>query len=432
MQTSTGSRTGSKTPAHDAVDSERYRTIRGASAAIAEPLSAEDACVQSMPDASPTKWHLGHTTWFFETFVLAPRDPDYRAFDPSFAVLFNSYYNAVGAQHPRPQRGMLTRPSLPRVRDYRAHVDEAVVRVLESGALSDRERSVVDVGLHHEQQHQELALMDVRDLLSRNPLDPVYRESPETPAANGAPAECRFLRFEGGVRSIGHDGGRFAYDNEGPRHEVLIRPFEIASRPVTNGEFLAFVRDGGYERPEPWLADGWSRVGEDGWRGPSSWREHDGRTTAFTLHGRMEVRPDDPVVHVSYYEADAFARWSGARLPTEAEWEVAATEADERDGAFMEDGLLRPRAVPARGGATPDGMFGGVWEWTQSPYVPYPGYRPPDGAIGEYNGKFMVSQVVLRGGCFATPRSHIRRTYRNFFYPWMRWQFAGIRLARDV
>ncbi len=431
MATTTRTPTVESAPAHDPVPVERYIAVRSFTASLLEPLSAEDACVQSMPDASPTKWHLGHTTWFFETFVLAGRDPDYRPFDPSFAVLFNSYYNAVGEEHPRPERGMLTRPSLDRVLAYRAHVDEAVARALERGQMTARERFVVDVGLHHEQQHQELALMDLRDLLARNPLDPVYREEPPAVPADAREAPVRFVRFEGGVRSIGHAGGRFAFDNEGPRHDVLLRPFDLASRPVTNGEYLEFVRDGGYDRPEHWLADGWARVGQDGWHGPGSWRERDGAMTAFTLHGRAGLRPDDPVVHLSYYEADAYARWAGARLPTEAEWEFASEHSDERDGQFVEDGVLRPTAVSAPGEGVA-GLFGGVWEWTASPYAAYPGYRPPDGAIGEYNGKFMVSQYVLRGGCFATPRSHIRRTYRNFFYPWMRWQFAGVRLARDV
>jgi ergothioneine biosynthesis protein EgtB len=384
-----------------------------------------------MPDASPTKWHLGHTSWFFETFVLRERQPGYRTFDDSFEVLFNSYYNTVGAQHPRPRRGLLTRPSLERVLAYRAHVDDAMTALLAAGRLDERDVWVVDVGLHHEQQHQELILMDLQHLLSCNPTDPVYVESPV--GETRAPGEMRYVPFHGGTFPIGHGGGRFAYDNEGPRHDVLLRPFLLASRPVTNGEYLAFMRDGGYVRHELWLADGWARVHEEGWRAPAYWERREGVWTAFTLHGRRPVREEDPVCHVSYYEADAFARWAGARLPSEAEWEIASIGYDERAGRFVEDGVFHPRRVED----PPDertlcAMFGDVWEWTASPYVPYPGYRPPAGAIGEYNGKFMVSQSVLRGGCCATPRSHVRRTYRNFFYPWMRWQFGGIRLARDA
>lgn len=409
----------------ESVTLDRYRAVRAATRRIAEPLSAEDACVQSMPDASPTKWHLGHTTWFFETFVLARETPDRPPFDDAFAVLFNSYYNAVGEQFSRPRRGLLTRPSLDRVEAYRDEVDAAVERCFERGIDDDGLR-LVEIGLHHEQQHQELALMDVRHLLSCNPTDPVYADDPGGPSR--ADKDVEWIDFDGGTATLGHDGRGFAFDNEGPRHDVLLQPFSLASRPVSNGDYLAFLDDGGYRRAEHWLADGWAAVQERGWEAPHGWRRVDGAWTEFTLHGRRPVDPAEPVCHVSYFEADAFARWAGARLPTEAEWEVASRGLDERHGAFVEDGRLRP-TVPA-GDAPLAGMFGGVWEWTQSSYAPYPGYRAPEGAIGEYNGKFMVSQYVLRGGCCATPRSHIRRTYRNFFYPWTRWQFGGIRLAR--
>lgn len=403
--------------------SERFTAVRELTEALARPLSPEDACVQSMPDASPAKWHLAHTTWFFETFLLAPRLSGYRTPDPAFSVLFNSYYNTVGEQHPRPRRGLLTRPSLERVRAYRAHVDAAMGELFAAG-LDESGAGVLDVGLHHEQQHQELLLMDVKHLLAQNPTDPVYHERDAEAALARVPAR-EFREFDGGDVAIGAEGDGFAFDNERPRHRIRLAPFSIATRPVTNGEYLEFVRDGGYTRPELWLADGWTAVRERGWEAPSYWRvAPDGEATVFTLAGRTPVDPAEPVCHVSYYEADAFARWAGARLPTEGEWETAV-EGTPVAGNFLETGRLHP-------GAAREAWYGDVWEWTQSAYAPYPGYRAPEGALGEYNGKFMCSQLVLRGGCCATPVAHVRATYRNFFYPWMRWQFGGIRLARDV
>jgi ergothioneine biosynthesis protein EgtB len=392
---------------------------------LAAPLTPEDCAIQSMPDMSPTKWHLGHTTWFFETFLLERAEEPFRPFDPAFRVLFNSYYHRVGEQHPRPQRGLLSRPPLSRVQEYRANVDQRVTRALARG-LPARLGQMFETGLHHEQQHQELILMDIKHLFSCNPLRPAYRDLPEPEAAPSLPRG--WAEFPGGAVALGHEGPGFAFDNEGPRHEALLRPFRLATRLVTNAEFLDFLRDGGYERPELWLSDGWDAVRANRWRAPLYWEERDGSWTQMTLAGLRPVRPGDPVAHVSYYEADAFARWAGSRLPTEAEWETACACAST-EGNFLESGWLRP--APA-GGDAPAQMFGDLWEWTASPHVAYPGYEPPEGAIGEYNGKFMCNQMVLRGGACVTPRSHIRATYRNFFYPHQRWQFAGIRLAGDV
>lgn len=406
----------------------RYRDVRRRSDWLAEPLSPEDCLVQSMPDVSPTKWHLAHTTWFFETLVLKASAADYREFHPAFQVLYNSYYNSIGAQHPRPKRGLLSRPSLDEVRAYRAHVDEAMDRLFANpGRVDDALRHVVDVGLHHEQQHQELMVTDVKHVLAQNPLDPVYRRLEAPPRTQ--PVAHGWMTVAGGVESIGHDGVGFAYDNEGPRHRVVIEPFAIGTRLVTNAEFAAFIEDGGYERPEFWLSDGWATVEAEKWRAPLYWAEKDGTWTEFTLGGRRPLAGDAPVCHVSLYEADAYARWRGCRLPTEAEWEVAARNAPCA-GNFVENGYLHP--APAQGGEGTHQFFGDVWEWTQSGYSPYPGYRPPEGPLGEYNSKFMCSQLVLRGGSCATPESHIRATYRNFFPPHARWQFMGIRLAKDL
>ncbi len=402
---------------------ERYRSVRSTTMALAAPLSAEDCALQSMPDASPVKWHLGHTTWFFETFVLA-RLPDYRPFDPAYRVLFNSYYNAVGPRHPRPERGLLSRPSLDEVLAYRRHVDIAMAAWLAGGHA---DADVAELGLHHEQQHQELMLTDVKHLLSRNPLSPAYH--PKWPLAAVRPAAPRWLEFQGGLQEIGHAGDGFAFDNESPRHRAWLEPFALASHPVTHGDFVRFIEDGGYRRPELWLSAGWDAVSEGGWTAPLYWRKRGGIWHTFTLHGEVPVDPHTPVCHVSFFEADAYARWAGARLPTEAEWEVAARGA-ARDGNFVESGALHP--LPACDNV--DGelvqAFGDVWEWTRSSYEPYPGYQPAPGAIGEYNGKFMCNQYVLRGGSCATPASHIRDTYRNFFPPDARWQFSGLRLAR--
>jgi ergothioneine biosynthesis protein EgtB len=422
--------------------SQRYRAVRAASLALAEPLSAEDCALQSMPDASPTKWHLAHTSWYFETFALEPALPDYRCFEPAFRVLFNSYYNGVGPQYARPQRGLLTRPSLDEVRAYREHVDRHMLALLASGLRDPALREIVLLGTHHEQQHQELVLTDLKHLLSHNPLAPVYRESAARPTSRADAPDARFIPFPGGVREVGHAGAGFAFDNEGPRHRVYLEPFALASRPVTNREYLAFVAAGGYREPDPWLADGWAAVQRNGWEAPLYWQRRGDAWRTFTLGGERELALDEPVVHVSFYEADAFARWSGARLPTEMEWEVAAADAP-LEGNFVESGALHPqpaagavqvsRSEPQASEVHQTGLsqlFGDVWEWTRSAYAPYPGYAPPAGALGEYNGKFMSNQLVLRGGSCATPGDHLRASYRNFFYPDARWQFSGIRLAR--
>ena len=408
---------------------ERFRAVRSATERLAEPLSPEDATVQSMPDASPAKWHLAHTSWFFETFVLEKAVADYRPFHPRFRVLFNSYYNTVGEQYPRPDRGLVSRPSLAEVRDYRAHVDEHVTKLIEDEALDETLAAILELGLHHEQQHQELVLTDLKHMLAQNPLRPAYRVLPELAAAD--PGPLRWCAHPGGIASIGHEGDGFSFDNEQPRHRVLLEPFALASRLTTNREYIAFIEDRGYERPEIWLSDGWTAVRAGGWQAPLYWwREDDGSWWSLTLGGPREVVLDEPVCHVSYYEADAFANWAQARLPREEEWETVAAKAAP-DGNFLEDDLLHPRGLAASD-AEPVQLFGDVWEWTQSPYAPYPGFRAESGALGEYNGKFMVNQLVLRGGSCATPRSHIRASYRNFFPPHCRWQFSGIRLARDA
>jgi len=399
-----------------------YHRVREATVALTAPLSAEDCAIQSMPDASPAKWHLAHTTWFFETFVLQPHLTGYRVFDPAYGYLFNSYYNAIGERHPRPERGMLSRPSLDEVLAYRRYVDEAL---LAANALPE---ALIELGLHHEQQHQELLLTDLKHLLSRNPLKPAYQKNwPLTPVRARAP---RWVGVAGGLHEIGHAGPGFAFDNETPRHRVWLEDFEIASHPVTHGDFLAFIEDGGYRRPELWLAAGWDLVRARGWQAPEYCVRRDGGWHTFTLNGEVPVDPNTPICHVSFYEAEAFARWAKARLPGEAEWELAARSGPVQ-GNFLESGALHPLALreePA-GGALAQ-AFGDVWEWTRSEYGPYPGYQPAAGAVGEYNGKFMSSQYVLRGGSCATPQSHIRATYRNFFPPDARWQFSGVRLAR--
>ncbi|HYG90906.1 MAG TPA: ergothioneine biosynthesis protein EgtB [Azospirillum sp.] len=407
---------------------ERFREIRTRTEDLACGLSPEDQTVQSMPDCSPTKWHRAHTTWFFETFLLIPHRPGYRPFDPDYGYLFNSYYEAVGSRYPRPQRGMVTRPGVAEIAAYRAHVDEAMLRLLE-----DRDETLtplLDLGLAHEEQHQELILMDLLHLFSLNPLNPAYR--PFRPAAAAATADAgHWIRFDGGIHAVGHGEDGFAFDNEGPRHAVLLRPFRLQARPVTNAEWRAFIEDGGYRTPTLWLSDGWAAVQAQGWMAPGYWRERDGAWHQFTLMGELPVDEAAPVCHVSLYEADAFARWAGKRLPTEFEWEVAASGLEET-GNTLGGGLLRPVSAPPRQDGRPGQMFGDVWEWTSSAYARYPGYRPAAGAVGEYNGKFMANQFVLRGGGCATPDGHVRATYRNFFYPHQRWMFAGVRLAEDV
>lgn len=408
---------------------ERYDEIRSQSQQLAGPLSAEDACVQSMPDASPAKWHLAHTTWFFETFVLEPAAPAYTAFDRDYRVLFNSYYNAVGEQYSRPDRGLLTRPALATILDYRAHVDRHMRELFDRGLDRDT-AAVVEVGLHHEQQHQELLLMDIKHLFSRNPVAPRYQSAPVSVLGDGTPGEVPFIRYDGGVRAIGAGDEGFSFDNERPRHDTLLPEFSLGSRLVTNREYRDFITDGGYTSPLLWLADGWARIRDQSWQAPLYWRRTDDEWSEFTLSGERPLALDEPVVHVSYYEADAYARWAGARLPTEAEWECAAESAPIA-GNFLDQRHLHPQPAERVTGTGVRQLFGDVWEWTMSAYSPYPGFTTPAGAIGEYNGKFMSGQMVLRGGCCVTPRSHIRASYRNFFYPHNRWQFGGIRLARN-
>jgi ergothioneine biosynthesis protein EgtB len=412
---------------------DRYHTVRARTEALAAPLSPEDQTVQSMPDVSPTKWHRAHVTWFFENFILGPFDSSYGVHDPAYGYLFNSYYEGAGPRHPRPARGMLSRPSVAEIADYRAHVDEAMTALVASASSATWQKiaPLVDLGLHHEEQHQELLLMDIKHVLSLNPLDPVYVPAP-TAAKRNAVAPLDFLDFDGGLRQIGYDGEGFAFDNEGPRHKIWMEPFRLASRLVACGEYRAFIADGGYRRAELWLSDGWATVKSEGWEAPLYWRrEGDDDWSIFTLGGRRTVEDDEPVVHVSYYEADAFARWSGKRLPTEAEWEIAAADSDVAlSGNLMDRGCYHPQAA-ALSETKLQQMIGDVWEWTASPYMPYPGYRPPEGTIGEYNGKFMANQMVLRGGAAVTPPGHVRVTYRNFFYPASRWAFGGIRVAED-
>jgi len=408
---------------------DRYARIRATTERLAEPLSEEDQVVQSMPDASPTKWHRGHLTWFFETVVLKAHDAGYREFHPRFGYLFNSYYEALGPRQFRPERGLLTRPANREVTAYRAHVDAAMARFIDGAddATWRDAAPLVALGLHHEQQHQELILMDILHAFSRNALFPAYQLFRPAPAAT-APA-LAWVDQPGGEVAIGHGGEGFAFDNEAPRHRVLLEPYRLASRCVTNAEWLDFMADGGYRTPALWLSDGWATVQREGWDAPLYWHEAgDGGWAQMSLAGLLPVDPAAPVCHVSFYEADAYARWAGARLPTEAEWEAAAAPLPA-EGNFLDSGLLRP--LPATAGDGLRQMFGDVWEWTASAYAPYPGFRPAAGAVGEYNGKFMINQLVLRGGCCATADGHVRPTYRNFFYPHMRWQFAGMRLAAD-
>ncbi|MGH8214275.1 MAG: ergothioneine biosynthesis protein EgtB [Rhodanobacteraceae bacterium] len=408
-----------------------YAHVRDRTAALCVSLAPEDTVPQSMPDASPAKWHLAHTTWFFEEFVLGRFAPGYRRVHEGWDYLFNSYYQTVGPMHARPRRGLLTRPTLDEVRNYRAHVDGSMRRLLAEQSDDPELLARVTLGLHHEQQHQELMLTDLQHLFSMNPLEPAYGGSPALPLS--AAVELRFMTGRQGIVEIGHAGDGFAYDNEGPRHRELLHPHAIANRCVTNAEFREFIDGGGYDNPVLWLSEGWDTVSREGWKHPLYW--DDALETAFTLAGRRAIEPAAPVCHISFFEADAFARWAGARLPTEAEWEASA-QALGVQGNFADAGVLRPLPAGAsradsQAGA-PVQMFGDVWEWTASPYVGYPGYRPDAGAIGEYNGKFMCGQWVLRGGSCATPAGHVRASYRNFFYPAARWQFSGLRLARDA
>jgi len=404
----------------------RYAAVRRQSLNLCEPLEIEDYGVQPMEDASPPKWHLAHTTWFFETFILKQRVPAYEPFHESFETLFNSYYNGVGRPFPRAQRGYLSRPTVEQVKAYRSYVDDAMQVLLGDG----QDQPLIDqvtLGLHHEQQHQELLLTDLKYNFGHNPLFPVYGGGPKV----GAQAdELRFTSFDGVLAEIGATGD-FCFDNELPRHEVLLQPFQLANRLVTNGEYLQFMEDGGYGRPDLWLSDGWSKVQSANWSAPLYWREQDGRWMEYRLDGLHEVDLNLPVVHVSGFEAAAFAAWSGARLPTEFEWEHAAATCPVR-GTFVESECFHPTARVGAAGEDLHQLYGDAWQWTSSSYAPYPGYRPLPGALGEYNGKFMSSQLVLKGGSCVTPRSHTRVSYRNFFYPPDRWQFSGIRLAQDV
>jgi len=397
-----------------------FAQVRQRSVHLAEPLSPEDCCAQSMPDASPVKWHLAHTTWFFETFILEPREAGFQPFHPAFRVLFNSYYNGVGDKHPRARRGLLTRPALAEVLAYRADVDRRMARLL---ALhpDDRElAALVELGLQHEQQHQELILTDVKHLLAQSPLFPAYLDAPLPASCPVAPLD--WVDFDGGLAEVGHRGQGFAFDNELPRHRQYVAPFALASRLVTNADYLEFIEAGGYRDPSLWLSEGWDMVRNGGLAHPFYWQQRDdGAWQEFTLHGLQKLDPARPVTHVSLYEADAYARWRGVRLPTEAEWEFAA-----RDVAIG-CGDMHPRAAGNTGLAQ---MFGECWQWTSSSYAPYPGFAPAAGAIGEYNGKFMINQYVLRGSSCATPHGHARASYRNFFPAGARWQFTGIRLAR--
>ena len=432
MTPSDDSRTGSAGAATFDRESllRRFRDVRDRTVSLAAPLAPEDMVVQSMPDASPTKWHLGHTSWFFEALVLEAGRPGLPWYDPVYPYLFNSYYNSLGNQFPRPRRGLITRPTVAEVERYRRHVDDAVTALVVGAEEEEMRRlgPVIEIGTHHEQQHQELILTDIKHALAQNPLRPVYRPRAGDPGPHTTPPAAGWSRFEEGIHTIGHAGGGFAYDNEGPAHRVLLPAFEISERPVTNAEVLAFIEDGGYQRPELWLSEGWTAVQREGWAAPLYFEELDGGWWHFTLAGQATLDPAEPACHLSYFEADALARWAGARLPTEFEWEVAAAAAPVA-GTFMESERFHPAPLPGTPGT--HGYYGDVWQWTSSSYAPYPGYRAGDGALGEYNGKFMCNQYVLRGGSCATPRSHIRPTYRNFWAPHTRFQFAGCRLARD-
>jgi len=411
--------------------SDRYRSVRTFTESLCEGLATEDYVVQSMPDVSPTKWHLAHTSWFFETFILRPHLASYEPIDEMYAFLFNSYYVNAGERHCRAQRGYISRPTVDEVFAFRRHVDAAMERLLDDGQpISAEIESLVTIGLHHEQQHQELMLTDIKHVFSVNPLRPVLRQ--RALVSPPSPTPLCWINYAGGLTWIGHEGDTFSFDNEGPRHQVFIQPFALADRLVTNGEYLEFMANGGYERPDLWLSMGWATAQENEWSEPFYWEKRDEEWWIFTLNGMRRVEPSEPVCHLSYFEADAFARWSGARLPTEAEWELAAHDLPI-EGNFADEGIFHPVAAdPASPAGSPRQMYGDVWEWTRSQYTPYPGFRPVEGALGEYNGKFMCNQFVLRGGSCATSQSHIRPTYRNFFPPDATWQFTGVRLARDL
>ncbi|MCM1982940.1 ergothioneine biosynthesis protein EgtB [Lyngbya confervoides] len=401
---------------------QRYYAIRQFSERLCVPLELEDYGLQAMPDVSPPKWHLAHTTWFFETFLLEPHLPGYRLFHPQFGYLFNSYYETVGARHPRPQRGMISRPTVREIYQYRVHVDEAMVRLLEQRGDCPELSALIELGLHHEQQHQELLLMDTKFNFSVNPLLPAYQSAPVPPPREDL-LEVNPYRVAAGLYEIGHGGKGFAFDNEGPRHQVFLQDYELDPYLVTNQAYLEFMQEGGYQRPELWLSEGWFILNQEGWSAPLYWHRQDQIWQVMTLMGLQRLHPQEPVCHLSYFEAEAFARWKGKRLPTEAEWEVVA-QSQSLQGQFLDPSYPHPRQTGA--------LYGSVWQWTQSPYSSYPGFQPVPGAVGEYNGKFMCNQFVLRGGCCVTPQGHIRSTYRNFFPPQARWQFGGLRLCRDA
>lgn len=406
--------------------SQLYTEVRARTLTLTQPLSAEDQLVQSMPDASPTKWHLAHTTWFFETFILLPHLCGYTVFDEHYQYLFNSYYKQLGNHPDRQIRGVFSRPDLNTVLQYRYHVDSCMQALLAQENLGDV-MPLLELGLHHEQQHQELIVMDIKHAFWCNPLRPGYQPAQGNRVKSVAPP-ISWVKFAGGVHEIGHAGEEFCFDNETPRHQVYVQPFRMATRLVTNAEYLDFMADGGYQRPEFWLSDAWDIVQAQQWKSPLYWEQADGEWSVYGCRGMLPLNPAEPVCHVSFYEADAYARWAGARLPTESEWETAARSVEQR-GNLLEQGKYHPQA--ACSGNTLQQMYGDTWEWTASPYTAYPGYRPVAGVLGEYNGKFMCNQIVLRGGSCVTPAFHIRPTYRNFFAPGSRWQFSGIRMAHD-
>ena len=412
---------------------ESYKKVRQFSHTLAEPLEIEDYVVQSMPDVSPTKWHLAHTSWFFETFVLAKALPNYKSPNSQYAYLFNSYYVQAGERHFRPKRGLISRPTVEETYSYRNHVDESMLQFMENADSNEWQEleSVIEIGIHHEQQHQELIVTDIKHVLSENPLYPEYIKNKANGTSAKQPKELNWISFDGGIFDIGNEGEGFGYDNEYPRHKVYLNSYKLGSRLTTNSEYIEFIEDGGYQTPEIWLSEGWATVETINWKAPLYWQKINGEWMQFTLTGLRKVEPNEPVTHVSYFEADAYARWAGCRLPTESEWEVAASSIDI-EGNFVDDLKFHPVGLEnGSNGNSLEQMYGDVWEWTQSSYSAYPGYKTLPGALGEYNGKFMCNQMVLRGGSCATSKSHIRKTYRNFFPTNARWQFMGIRLAKD-
>ena len=423
--------TSPKSAQHAAPLLQRFEHVRAQSLAFAAPLSDADATAQSMPDASPAKWHLAHTTWFWETFLLVPLAPGYDLFDDRFGYLFNSYYDAVGDRHPRPQRGLLTRPDLDTVKAYRAHVDAAMATLLTDGIDADT-ASLIELGLAHEEQHQELLLTDILHLFSQNMLQPAYKAPEPLAAADAEHGAAVWCAVNGGIIEIGAAADGFAFDCERPRHKTYLEPFQLAHRSVTNRDWTDFIADGGYETSSLWLSDGWATAQAEDWSAPLYWFRRDDEWWSMTLRGPQPVDLDAPVCHVSFYEADAFASWAQARLPSEAEWEYAAQIMTDSTGAFVDGGRLRPARQSEANGTDFAGLFGDVWEWTATPFRPYPGFVAPAGAVGEYNGKFMSGQYVLKGGSCASPMGHVRASYRNFFHPDKRWQFSGLRLARDA